>query len=51
MEAVCPQLSFVNQILEAAVRFWPQDSGPISKGPPGQGGSPVQDTNSRAAGL
>lgn len=33
MEAVCPQLGFVNQTLKAAVRFQPQDNGPMSKGP------------------
>lgn len=26
MEVVCPQLGFVNQTLEAAVRFQPQDN-------------------------
>lgn len=46
MEAMCPQLGFVNQILEAAVRFQSHDSGL-----PGQDRSPVQDTNSRAARL
>jgi hypothetical protein len=33
MEAICPQLGFVNQILEAAVRFQAQDSGRLSNGP------------------
>lgn len=37
MEVVCPQLGFVNQILEAAVKFQTQESGPVGKGPSGTG--------------